>query len=202
MRHRFAGDFYRPLNLHKNFGHPFPSVCSAKPRFRNYQFGQIGFVCRREISLPKGMSKNACGLRAHRSITAVWTGMIRTEQRIDKILVRIKVLTDGRQIRLGPACSRKRSRPHLSRTTNHGGGCGRQKRRGDYESHCPYQKPMRGITKIHFVRVNSGPFRAQSACEIATHSRGDDLDNDQPEDGGVVDGRGRCANVRPWRDGG
>src|ERR1039457_4457085 len=201
MRHRFAGDFYRPLNLHKNFGHPFPSVCSAKPRFRNYQFSQIGFVCRREISLPKGMSKNACGLRAHRSITAVWTGMIRTEQRIDKILVRIKVLTSWQICyRPVPARARKRSCP-LCRT-NYGGGCGGQKRCGDYDSYSPHQKSMRGITKIHFVRMNSGPFRAQSACEIATHSRSDDLDNDQPEDGGVVDGRGRCANVRPWRDGG
>src|ERR1700686_4173877 len=106
MRHRFAGGIARPLNLYKNFGHPFLTVCSAEPRFRSYQFGQIGFVCRREISLPKGMSKNACGLRARWSIIAVWTGMNRTEQGIDKILVRTKILTVGRQIRyhLGPAC--------------------------------------------------------------------------------------------------
>src|SRR6185312_5004850 len=52
---------------------------------------------------------------------------------------------------------------------------------------------MRGITKIHFVRVNSGPFRAQSARQIAAHSRSDDLDNDQPDDGALIDGRGRRA---------
>ena len=79
MRHRFAGGIGRPLNLDKNFGHPSLSACLAELRFRSYQFGQIGFVCRREISLPKGMSKNACGLCAHWSIITAWTGMIRTE---------------------------------------------------------------------------------------------------------------------------
>src|SRR5208282_3601841 len=107
--------------------------------------------------------------------------MIRTEQRIDKILVRIKVLSSW-QICYRPVSARARKRSCPLCRTNYRGGRGRQKRRGDYESHRPHQKSMRGITKIHFVRVNSGPFRAKSACEIATHSRGDDLDNDQPED--------------------
>src|ERR1039458_8827477 len=157
MRDRFSDTINGILSVAEDIGHSLLRVRWIEPGPRRYQLSQIRLVSVWQSSLMQVVSKYPGRLSSLGRISLLDGRNVGTQQRVYEICSGIErgilsgVGRDG-----VPLSARKRRR------------CGCQESCRYHHAYRPDEQSVSGITKIHFVGVNTRPFCSQTTSQISS----------------------------------